>query len=87
MSFKRLVGLKLKSNCKNFLQTPHPLGLNVISFTRLPYFDVFVFSLSDIRTCSKGYHGIRKNGNWKCKNRRVLSLLIQISISNNQNII
>ena len=35
MSFKRLGGLKLKSNCINLLQTPHPLGLNVIPFSRI----------------------------------------------------
>ena len=74
MSFKRLGGLKLKSNCINLLKAPHPLGLNVIPISRLPNFDVFVFSLSDMCTCSKRYHGVCKNGDWKCKNRRVISL-------------
>ena len=75
MSFKKLGRLRLKLNCINVLQTPHPLGLNVIPISRIPNFDVFVFSLLDMYTCCKRYHGVRKNGDWKCQNRRVISIL------------
>ena len=59
------------------LQTPHPLGFNDNIYhegniSRLPDFDVF--SLLDIRKRNNRSHGKRKNGNFKRKNKHVLSL-------------
>ena len=60
------------------MQTPHPLGFNDNIYhegniSRLPDFDG-VFSLLDIRKRNNRFHGKRKKGNLKRKNKNVLTL-------------
>ena len=58
------------------LQTPFPLGFNDNIYhqgniSKMPDFDVHVFSLLDIRRRNRRSRGKRKNGNFKRKHKNI----------------
>ena len=82
--YRNILRHKLESKWIKLIQTPHPLGFNdniyhECDISRLPDFDVY-FSILDIHKRNKRSYGKRKNGNFKCKNKHVVTLL-ELSIT------
>ena len=75
--YRNILRHELELKWIKLLQTPHPLGFNDNIYhedyiSRLPDFDVF--SLLDILKRNNRSHSKRKNGNFKRKNKHVLTL-------------